>query len=67
MSPLEAIDPVLESPIAQPLVKQRVAASELLKEMAQANQQAVGGMLLANMERHGKPFTKRMLTNFSKN
>ncbi|XP_046809691.1 uncharacterized protein LOC111690133 isoform X2 [Lucilia cuprina] len=50
MSPLEPIDPVLESPLAHPLLKQRAVASELLQEVQQANT-AVGGMLLANMEK----------------
>ncbi|KAM7344025.1 uncharacterized protein ACRADG_010870 isoform 2-T3 [Cochliomyia hominivorax] len=50
MSPLEPIDPVLESPLAHPLLKQRAVASELLTEVQQANT-AVGGMLLANMEK----------------
>lgn len=52
MSPLEPIDPILESPLIQPLLKQRVAAGELLNEVAQART-AVTGMLLANMERNG--------------
>jgi hypothetical protein len=50
MSPLEPIDPLLESPLSQPLLKQRVVASELLNEIQQ-NNNAVGGMLLANMEK----------------
>ncbi|XP_075167003.1 uncharacterized protein LOC142239111 isoform X6 [Haematobia irritans] len=50
MSPLEPIDPVLESPLAHPLLKQRSVASELVTEVQQANT-AVGGMLLANMEK----------------
>lgn len=52
MSPLEPIDPVVESPLSHPLLKQRAVASELLMEVQQANT-AVGGMLLANMERNG--------------
>uniref|UniRef100_A0A1I8PBB5 DUF7153 domain-containing protein n=1 Tax=Stomoxys calcitrans TaxID=35570 RepID=A0A1I8PBB5_STOCA len=50
MSPLEPIDPVLESPLSHPLLKQRSVASELVTEVQQANT-AVGGMLLANMEK----------------
>lgn len=53
MSPLEPIDPVLESPLVQPLFKQRITAGELVNEVAQAKT-AVTGMLLANMERNGK-------------
>lgn len=52
MSPLEPIDPLLESPLAHPLFKQRTAASELLTEVQQTNT-ALSGMLLANMERNG--------------
>ncbi|KAG5894077.1 hypothetical protein JTB14_003934 [Gonioctena quinquepunctata] len=51
MSPLEAIDPILESPLVQPLYKQRMSAGELVNEVAQAKT-AVTGMLLANMERN---------------
>lgn len=75
MSPLEPVDPILESPLSHPLLKQKAVASELLNEVKrfqfffccynyvylflflnvkvqQANT-AVGGMLLANMERTG--------------
>ncbi|XP_055596158.1 uncharacterized protein LOC129746506 isoform X4 [Uranotaenia lowii] len=55
MSPLEPIDPLLESPLAHPLSKQRAVASELLNEVQQGNN-AVGGMLLANMERSSAEF-----------
>ncbi|XP_074033267.1 uncharacterized protein isoform X3 [Leptinotarsa decemlineata] len=51
MSPLEPIDPILESPLVQPLFKQRISAGELVNEVAQAKT-AVTGMLLANMERN---------------
>lgn len=53
MSPLEAIDPVMESPLSHPLLKQRAIAAELLTEVQQANT-AVGGMILANMEKSCK-------------
>lgn len=52
MSPLEPIDPILESPLSHPMLKQRTIASELLTEVQQANT-AIGGMLLTNMERNG--------------
>lgn len=52
MSPLEPIDPIVESPLNHPLLKQRSIAAELLMEVQQANT-AIGGMLLANMERNG--------------
>ncbi|KAJ8934345.1 hypothetical protein NQ314_013386, partial [Rhamnusium bicolor] len=42
-----------ESPLVQPLFKQRVTAGELVNEVAQAKS-AVTGMLLANMERCGE-------------
>lgn len=65
MSPLEPIDPVLESPLTQPLMKQRIAAGELLSEVAQARS-AVTGMLLANMERHCEfPFISYYVINSS--
>lgn len=53
MSPLEPLDPVEESPLNHPLIKQRTTATELLNEVQQTNS-AIGGMLLANMERNGK-------------
>lgn len=52
MSPLEPIDPIVETPLNHPLLKQRSVAAELLMEVQQANT-AIGGMLLANMERNG--------------
>lgn len=58
MSPLEAIDPIVESPLAHPLYKQRAIASELVTEVQQTNM-AVGGMLLANMERNGNVYNRR--------
>lgn len=33
MSPLEPLDPLLESPLSHPLIKQRAVASELLNEV----------------------------------
>ncbi|XP_055906031.1 uncharacterized protein LOC129941431 isoform X2 [Eupeodes corollae] len=63
MSPLEPIDPVMESPLAHPLLKQRSVAAELLNEVQQANT-AVGGMLLANMEKSAEfPFIAYYLIN----
>lgn len=52
MSPLEPIDSIVETPMNHPLLKQRSVAAELLMEVQQANT-AIGGMLLANMERNG--------------
>lgn len=37
MSPLEPIDPILESPLAHPLLKQRAVAAELLNEVISLN------------------------------
>ncbi|XP_036334372.1 uncharacterized protein LOC118744998 [Rhagoletis pomonella] len=63
MSPLEPIDPMLESPLAHPLLKQRAVAAELVSEVQQANT-AVGGMLLANMEKNADfPFISYYLIN----
>ncbi|XP_017839632.1 uncharacterized protein LOC108597540 isoform X4 [Drosophila busckii] len=63
MSPLEAIDPVMESPLSHPLLKQRAIAAELLTEVQQANT-AVGGMILANMEKSSEfPFISYYLIN----
>lgn len=65
MSPLEPVDPVLESPLVQPLLKQRVIAGELVNDIAQAKT-AVTGMLLANMERNGEfPFITYYVINTS--
>nr|XP_036230778.1 uncharacterized protein LOC106614160 isoform X1 [Bactrocera oleae]XP_036230779.1 uncharacterized protein LOC106614160 isoform X1 [Bactrocera oleae] len=63
MSPLEPIDPMLESPLSHPLLKQRAIAAELVSEVQQANT-AVGGMLLANMEKNADfPFISYYLIN----
>ncbi|KAK4883462.1 hypothetical protein RN001_006781 [Aquatica leii] len=63
MSPLEAIDPVLESPLAQPLLRQRIAATELVTEISQTKLAATG-MLLANMERNAEfPFISYYIIN----
>ncbi|GLV31862.1 uncharacterized protein CBL_07622 [Carabus blaptoides fortunei] len=63
MSPLEAIDPILESPMIQPIQKQRKIATELMNEIAQANS-ASSGMLLANMERNAEfPFISYYVIN----
>ena len=53
MSPLEPIEPILESPLSHPLMKQRTIATELLDTIQQTNN-AASGMLLANMERYGR-------------
>lgn len=34
ISPLEPIDPVLESPLSHPLLKQRAVAAELVNEVS---------------------------------
>ena len=33
MSPLEPVDPILESPLSHPLLKQKAVAAELLNEV----------------------------------
>ncbi|XP_059608732.1 uncharacterized protein LOC132256381 isoform X1 [Phlebotomus argentipes] len=63
MSPLEPIDPLLESPLSHPLLKQRAVAAELVSEVQQSNS-AVGGMLLANMEKNAEfPFIAYYVIN----
>ncbi|XP_055705489.1 uncharacterized protein LOC129803154 isoform X3 [Phlebotomus papatasi] len=63
MSPLEPIDPLLESPLSHPLLKQRSVAAELVSEVQQSNS-AVGGMLLANMEKNAEfPFIAYYVIN----
>jgi len=63
MSPLEAIDPVMESPLSHPLLKQRSIAAELVTEVQQANT-AVGGMLLANMEKNCELATSKTVEKY---
>lgn len=52
MTPMEPIEPVLESPLARPLAQQKTAASDLLTEVGSAKT-AMEGMLLSNMEKNG--------------
>ena len=56
MTSMEPLDPVVESPVARPLVVQRDTAAELLTELAPSATQSI---LLTNMERGGKMFTLR--------
>lgn len=53
MTPMEPIEPVLESPLVKPLAQQKTAASDLLTEVGSAKT-AIEGMLLSNMEKDGK-------------
>jgi hypothetical protein len=52
MTPMEPIEPVLESPLVRPLAQQKTAASDLLTEVGSAKT-AMEGMLLSNMEKNG--------------
>lgn len=52
MTTLEPIDPVLESPLSDPMARQTAAAYSLLTEIA-ATKVASEGMLLANLEKDG--------------
>lgn len=52
MTTLEPIDPVLESPLSDPMARQTAAACSLLTEIA-GTKVASEGMLLANMEKDG--------------
>lgn len=53
MTQMESIEPVLESPLALPLVKQRTTACDLLTEVS-STKTAMEGMLLANLEKNCK-------------
>lgn len=53
MTGMEPIEPVLESPLAVPLLKQKSVACDLFTEMSSAKT-AMEGMLLSNLERDGK-------------
>ncbi|KAK0081941.1 hypothetical protein PV325_011339, partial [Microctonus aethiopoides] len=61
MSPLEPLDPIVESPVARPLVLQRDTAAELIAEIAPSASQSI---LLTNMERNADfPFITYYLIN----
>ncbi|XP_069695107.1 uncharacterized protein [Periplaneta americana] len=65
MTPMEPIEPVLESPLARPLAQQKTAASDLLTEVGSAKT-AMEGMLLANMEKNAQfPFISYYVINTS--
>lgn len=63
MTTLEPIDPVLESPLSDPMARQTAAACSLLTEIA-ATKVASEGMLLANLEKDGK-YERRRFTHSS--
>lgn len=50
MTPLEPLDPLVESPVSRPLVLQRDTAAELVAEIAPSASQSI---LLTNMEKNG--------------
>ncbi|XP_051154062.1 uncharacterized protein LOC127277205 isoform X2 [Leptopilina boulardi] len=61
MTPLEPLDPIVESPVAKPLVLQRDTAAELVAEIAPSASQSI---LLTNMERNADfPFISYYLIN----
>ncbi|XP_046481430.1 uncharacterized protein [Neodiprion pinetum] len=61
MTPLEPLDPLMESPLACPLVLQRDTAAELLAELAPTAAQSI---LLVNMERNAEfPFISYYFIN----
>ncbi|XP_043467757.1 uncharacterized protein LOC122501994 isoform X2 [Leptopilina heterotoma] len=61
MTPLEPLDPIVESPVAKPLVLQRDTAAELVAEIAPSASQSI---LLTNMERNADfPFITYYLIN----
>ncbi|KAJ1527523.1 hypothetical protein ONE63_007493 [Megalurothrips usitatus] len=55
MTPLEPLEPLLESPLASPHKQQGAAAADLVQEMSKASPPgAVRGMLLTNMEKNSE-------------
>ncbi|KAF6204773.1 hypothetical protein GE061_018935 [Apolygus lucorum] len=63
MTQMEPIEPILESPLSLPLVKQRTTAADLLTEVG-ASRTAMEGMLLSNLEKNGEfPFIAYYLIN----
>ncbi|XP_015584705.1 uncharacterized protein LOC107262717 isoform X2 [Cephus cinctus] len=61
MTPLEPLDPLVESPLSRPLVLQRDTAAELVAEIAPSASQSI---LLTNMERNADfPFITYYLIN----
>lgn len=65
MTQMEPIEPVLESPLSLPLVKQKTTACDLLSEVG-ASRTAMEGMLLSNLEKNGdnRPFLIVQNTEF---
>ncbi|KAK3907842.1 Triple functional domain protein [Frankliniella fusca] len=53
MTPLEPLEPLLESPLASPHRQQGAAAADLVQEVSRGNA-AVRGMLLTNMEKNSE-------------
>ncbi|XP_028521932.2 uncharacterized protein LOC107996543 isoform X1 [Apis cerana] len=61
MTPLEPLDPLVESPVSRPLVLQRDTAAELVAEIAPSASQSI---LLTNMEKNADfPFITYYLIN----
>lgn len=65
MTTLEPIDPVLESPLSDPMARQTAAACSLLTEIA-ATKVASEGMLLANLEKDGNVIYKIKIVKIQK-
>ncbi|XP_034247974.1 uncharacterized protein LOC117649388 [Thrips palmi] len=53
MTPMEPLEPLLESPLASPHKQQGAAAADLVQEVSKGNS-AVRGMLLTNMEKNSE-------------
>ncbi|XP_014251439.1 uncharacterized protein LOC106667777 isoform X2 [Cimex lectularius] len=63
MTQMEPIEPILESPLSMPLVKQKSTACDLLTEVG-ASRTAMEGMLLANLEKNAEfPFISYYVIN----
>ncbi|XP_076637156.1 uncharacterized protein LOC143349648 isoform X1 [Colletes latitarsis] len=61
MTPLEPLDPLIETPVSRPLVLQRDTAAELVAEIAPSASQSI---LLTNMEKNADfPFITYYLIN----
>ncbi|XP_075227004.1 uncharacterized protein LOC142327663 isoform X2 [Lycorma delicatula] len=65
MTQMEPIEPLLESPLAMPHIKQKTTACDLLTEVGSAKT-ATEGMLLANLEKNAEfPFISYYVINKS--
>lgn len=52
MTQMEPLEPILESPLTMPYIKQKLVACDLLSEIG-CTRTAAEGMLLCNLEKNG--------------